>query len=409
MLAAEALRQMQAPVASAPGIDLGLDRGRRRNQHDRDVGAARPHHRHVAGVVAHAVLLLVGGVVLLVDHDQPEIGIGQEQRRARADDDLDVTGRDRAPGARAQALRKLRVPLRRPHPEALGEAVEELRGQRDLRHQHQRLPSATDGLAHRLEIDLRLAGAGDAVEQRDRIAARGDDRAQRVRRRALRRPEIGRRKIRIGRARHRLGRQHHGLERAFVDQAIDHARRNTGLLGDLALAAHQSIGKQREDAAARHGHALRCGAGEPHPDALARGTEMLAHAQRHAQHHAAGAERVIRDPIDEFAQLRLERRHVELVLDLLHAVVETGIGVRVFGPHHRGCDARTERHGHEIARHELEPFRHPVGIGLIEGDREEDIDDTLGHGLSANSQGLRKGKGAGVIMHAVSRDSAAGR
>ena len=87
MLAAEALRQVQAGVAAAPRVDFGLDRGRRRRQHDRDVGAARAHHRHVAGVVAHAVLLLVGGVVLLVDDDEPEIGIGQEQRRARADHD----------------------------------------------------------------------------------------------------------------------------------------------------------------------------------------------------------------------------------------------------------------------------------------------------------------------------------
>ena len=100
---AEALRQVEVPVASAPRIDLALDRGGRRGQHDRNIGAAGAHHRHVAGVVAHAVLLLVGGVMLLVDHEQPEIRIGQEQRRARADDDLHLAVRDRAPGAGAQA------------------------------------------------------------------------------------------------------------------------------------------------------------------------------------------------------------------------------------------------------------------------------------------------------------------
>ena len=41
MLAAEALRQMQARVAAAPRIHFGLDRGRRRHQHDRDIGAMR--------------------------------------------------------------------------------------------------------------------------------------------------------------------------------------------------------------------------------------------------------------------------------------------------------------------------------------------------------------------------------
>ena len=106
MLAAEALRQVQPLVAAAPRIDLGLDRRRRRRQHDRDAGDARAHHRHVAGVVAHAVLLLVGGVVLLIDDDQAEIGIGQEQRRARADRDRRLARRHRRPGAlRAAAAR----------------------------------------------------------------------------------------------------------------------------------------------------------------------------------------------------------------------------------------------------------------------------------------------------------------
>ena len=36
-------------------------------------------------MVDHAVLLLEGGLVLLIDHDQAEIGEGQEQRAAGAD------------------------------------------------------------------------------------------------------------------------------------------------------------------------------------------------------------------------------------------------------------------------------------------------------------------------------------
>ena len=66
------------------------------------------------------------------------------------------------------------MPFRRAHAEARGEAVEELRGQRDLRHQDQALPAASDRFGHRLEIDLGLARAGDAVDERDRIAALGD-------------------------------------------------------------------------------------------------------------------------------------------------------------------------------------------------------------------------------------------
>ena len=129
------------------------------------------HHRHVARVVMHAVFLLVGLVVLLIDHDQAEIGVRQKQRRARADHDGNFTLGDCPPGARAFARRQLRMPFGRAYAEARGEAVEELRGQRDLRHQDETLPAGADDVRYRLEIDFGLARAGDAVEQRHRIAA----------------------------------------------------------------------------------------------------------------------------------------------------------------------------------------------------------------------------------------------
>ena len=175
--AAEALRQMHSGVAATAGVDLGLDRRRRRHQHDRDIGSPRSHHGHVARVIARAVLLLVSGIVLLIDHDQPEIGIGQKQCRACADDHAQLAGRHRIPSARAQTLRQLRVPLGRPHAEALGKAVEELGGQGDLGDENQRLFSTADDLGDGLEIDLGLTRAGDAIEQRDAIAARGHRRA----------------------------------------------------------------------------------------------------------------------------------------------------------------------------------------------------------------------------------------
>ena len=40
-----------------------------------------------------------------------------------------------------------------------------------------------------------------------------------------------------------------------------------------------------------------------------------------------GAQRVVRHPVDEPAQLVLERRHVELVLDVLEPVVRRGLGL----------------------------------------------------------------------------------
>ena len=41
------------------------------------------------------------------------------------------------------------------------------------------------------------------------------------------------------------------------------------------------------------------------------------------------------------------------------------------------ADARAERHADQIARRKLHPRRNAVGIGLIERDRHQDIDDLL--------------------------------
>ena len=198
MLAAEPLRQMQMRVAAALGVHHGLDRRRGGGEHDRNFGLARAHHRHVAGVIAHAVLLLVGGIVLLIDHDQTQVGIGQEQRRARADHHRHLARRNRGPGARALSRRDLGMPFGRTHAEALGEAIEELRGERDLRHQDQHLLVAPDRLGHRLEIDLGLARAGNAIDQRHREAALRDGRAQSIGCCALRVGEFGHVVIGIG-------------------------------------------------------------------------------------------------------------------------------------------------------------------------------------------------------------------
>ncbi len=397
MLAAETLRQMQLLVAAAARVHFRFHRRRRRRQHDRNAAHVRTHHRHVAGVIAHAVLLLVGGVVLFIHDNHAEIGVRQEQRRARAHCDRRLARRHRRPGARAQPLRELRMPLRRPHAEAFGEAVEHLRGERDLRHQDQRLPAAADRFRHRLEIHRGLAGAGDAVEQRCGIAAFCDRLAQGIGGRALRRREIRLRETGIGRGRHRIRREHQRLQRALVDQAVDDAGRYAGLFRDFALAAHQPVGDHRQHAIARRGHAFGVRTGEPHADALARRAEMLTHAQRHADDHSARRQRIVRHPVHEFAQLAFQRRHLELVGDVLEPVVEAGVGTVILRPHHAQRLARAERHGNDVPGRHLHPGRHHVGIGLVERDRHQDIDDTAFHGrcfhgpISRDSPRLRKG------------------
>jgi hypothetical protein len=125
-------------------------------------------------VVDHDVFLLEGGLVLLIHDDQAKVGKGQEQRAARADDHRRLPVRDGAPGIAAGARRKLGMPQRRAHlpprqgcdAEAAPEAVQPLRRQRNLRQQHQGLPPLPDAFGNGFQIDLGLAGARDAGQQR---------------------------------------------------------------------------------------------------------------------------------------------------------------------------------------------------------------------------------------------------
>src|SRR5262249_28657615 len=54
--AAETFRKMHTRIAAAASIHFGLDRRRRRHEHDRDGGSPCAYDRHVARVVARAVL-----------------------------------------------------------------------------------------------------------------------------------------------------------------------------------------------------------------------------------------------------------------------------------------------------------------------------------------------------------------
>ncbi len=274
VLPAEALGEGELAVAAAPRVDDRFDRWRRRREHDRNVGDARAHHRHVARVIVHAVLLLVDGVVLLIDHDQAEVCVGEEQRRARADHDVHLAGRDRVPGARTLARAELRMPFGRAHAEALRKAIEELRGECDLGHQDQGLAALADRLGDRLEVDLGLARAGHTVEQIDRVAALRDGAAQDVGRHALRAGQFGLAVVGIGLARDRLGRQRDDFERAFVDKAVDHAGRDAGVLRGFGLGAQQPIRKRRHDPSARRRFALWWRSRQSHRHALALGTQL---------------------------------------------------------------------------------------------------------------------------------------
>ncbi len=136
-------RQPKVGVASRLGVDAAFEGRRRRGQDHRGTFEPASHHRHVAGMVGHAIVLLVGGLMLLVDDDQAEVGEGQEEARPGTGHDANVARSRARPDPGAAARRHARMPFGGPRAEALGETVEELRRQRDFGQQDQGLPSAT--------------------------------------------------------------------------------------------------------------------------------------------------------------------------------------------------------------------------------------------------------------------------
>ena len=334
-----------------------------------------PHHRHVAGMIMRAVVLLVGLLMLFIDDNEAEIGVGQKQRRTRPHHHRRFARGDRGPVARTGTRGQFGMPFQRPHAEAVGETVEELSGQRDLRHQDQRLPAAADDLGNGFEIDLGLARAGDAVEQRDVETAVGGERPHGVHRAALLTGEI---RLGVGRIRYRRRqRRRHRLDRqrAFIDKPIDHPGTDAGFPGGLGFAVQQAIGQDADQPPPRRRQSPGRLADQPHAHPHPLRAEMLAHPQRHPQHHAARGQRVVGDPVDQRAQFLSQRRHVKLFADILEAIVQARIGIGVFGPNHRHHLARAERHANDVAGLEFHAARHPVGIGMVERDRHQHIDD----------------------------------
>ena len=128
-------------------------------------GAARALGGDGAGVVARVALVLVGGVVLLVDDDQPEVGDRREDRRARADRDPRLAGAQPPPLVVALALAERGVQQRDGVAEAGLEAPDGLRRQRDLGHEHDHALPALERRGGGAQVDLGLARAGDAVQQ----------------------------------------------------------------------------------------------------------------------------------------------------------------------------------------------------------------------------------------------------
>ena len=97
-------------------------------------------------MVAEALLVLVGGVVLLVDHDDSEVLERSEERAARTHRDGRIARAQALPLLEALARAESAVQDRHPVSEAGPQPRHELVRQGDLRHQQQRLAAPVERL-----------------------------------------------------------------------------------------------------------------------------------------------------------------------------------------------------------------------------------------------------------------------
>ena len=369
--------ETQAPVAPLIGIDDGFERGRGRTQHDRKRPQRGAHHRHVARVIGNAVFLLEGRFMLLVDNDQAEFGKGQEERRARADHDTGAAFGDAAPDPRPLARRQVGMPFGRTAAETLFEAVEKLLRQRDLGQQDQHLAAAPQRFGHGLEIDFRLARAGDAVEQRRRKGVRGHRGDKCGGGFRLIGPERHAPCLGVGQRERRLGRHFEWRQRAGLDQPAHDAVRNAGLLGQFADAAGKAVAGRCNDALAGGRHARRTDIGQPAGDSRPRRLQGAGRADGEPQNRTPRGQRVAGHPVDKAPQRLGHGRRIEALDDGFQPFALDRVGARA--PDHTDQLLRAQRHHHIIARRQHKIRRHRIIIGLRQRQRHQNR-DTRGRG-----------------------------
>ena len=341
--------QHQMAIGAAAGQHLRFNGRGGGGEDDRQVFHAPAHHRHVAGVIMHALFLLEAGFVCFIDDDGFQVRIGQEQRRSRAHHHLGAAIGNRGPGGAALAGFQIRMPRERLAAEAGGKARQPRRGERDFRHHHQRLPAVADRLRDGFEIDFGLAGPGHAFQQDRREFARIHSGDQFIGHRLLIGGQRGRCKRRV-----RFGRGgiagHAGCnQRAGGDESANHSVRNAGHAGQIARGALPPLQPLQRLGAFR-GQPLRHRAAQPVFGELPR-TQERHRRPRHAHHRLQRRDIIIGGPFDQAAQRLGQRRQVEsrrhwAQFACWHLWRGQPIGI----PHHSDDATGSKRHFHRVTR-----------------------------------------------------------
>ena len=171
-------RQHDPVVDAGPRPADAVDGGRGRPEHDRRARQLAQPDGHVTRLKPRCPVALVGGIVLFVDDDEPDIGQRSDDGQPRPDDDVHLARPDAPPLVGALAVAKARVDERDPRVEVSPQPVDERQGQGDLGDQDEGRPAGLERGRDGLHVDRSLAAAGHPVEQeRTRIPGpdRGDD------------------------------------------------------------------------------------------------------------------------------------------------------------------------------------------------------------------------------------------
>ncbi len=122
-------------------------------------------------MIARHLVLLVSRLVFLIDDDQAQIPDRGEHRRPRAHDHPHLPRRQRGPAVEPLAFAEMAVPDHGSVAGGLEAAAQPRHGLRRERHFGHQIDGAASRRQHlfdRTEINLGLAGAGDAVQQMHR-------------------------------------------------------------------------------------------------------------------------------------------------------------------------------------------------------------------------------------------------
>ncbi len=274
------------------------------------------------------------------------------------------------------------MPFGGPAAETALETRQKLAGQRDFRQQNQHLPVPRQRLGHGLEINLRLARAGHAVQHAHGKAARRHALHQRPRRLRLQRRKLNLRMIRP-RARVPGARQLDLGQRPRLGQPVDHRKADVGHLGQLPLGQHQPARRRINHALASRRQPRGRRSRQPETPARLGIVEGVHRAHHHLEHHAQRRQRVARHPFREPA------RHFRQPLGV-HALdhglqllgIDGGLAAHL-APHHADALHRAEGHQHEIARRQGQIRRHEIIVCRIEPQRQQN-----GHHAPARGAGI---------------------